>query len=125
MDNYTVTFYCRDCINIPQEENVRQDKVCGEVLEKLVQHKLELVDFNLTENYETYPESFKKSAKLSTIVEIKVDLTRNDLTSRESIYNRCLFAMQQKQLRLTKESQAADDRHQYLIFEPNRRSQSA
>ncbi len=126
MDNYTVTFYCRECINIPQEENVKQDEVCGQVLEKLVQHKLELVDFNLTENYEMYPESHKKSARLRTIVEIKVDLNKNDLTSREAIYNRCLYAMQQKELQLTRESEMdASDKRQYLMFEANRQSQSA
>ncbi|KOS06445.1 hypothetical protein AM493_10665 [Flavobacterium akiainvivens] len=119
MDNYTVTFYCRDCINVPQEENVRQDKVCGEVLDKLLQHKLELVDFNLTENYDTYPDSHKKSSTLRTIIEIKLDLTRADLASREAIYNKCLYAMLQNKLYLSKDAQAGHNgqERQLLVFD--------
>jgi hypothetical protein len=119
MDNYTVTFYCRECINIPQEENVRQDKVCGEVLDKLLQHKLELVDFNLTENYEMYPDSYKKSGTLRSIIEIKLDLSRNDLSSREAIYNKCLYAMQQNQLYLSKDTEAGlnGSQRQLLVFD--------
>jgi hypothetical protein len=119
MDNYTVTFYCRDCINVPQEEQARQEEVCGKVLEKLLQHKLELVDFNLTENYDTYPESHKKSSSLRTIVEIKLDLTRSDLTSRDAIYNKCLYAMQQNKLYLSNNAQTGrhGEERQLLVFD--------
>ncbi len=101
MYNYTMTFYCRDCLTIPDDGRLRRKHLLVQVLEKLLQHRLELVDFNLTKNYHTYPEYPTRGGKHKTLVEIRLDLNRSDLKSRETIYNRCLDAMQHDELYLS------------------------
>jgi len=100
MSNYTMTFYCRDCLAVPEETQLRQRMVQEQVLHKLQDHKLELVDFNLTENYQSYPE-YPTRGKHKTLVEIRLELTRMDLRSRDSIYHRCLDAMRRDELYLS------------------------
>ncbi|MES2486697.1 MAG: hypothetical protein V4581_12220 [Bacteroidota bacterium] len=118
MDTYTVTFYCKDCLVVPAQKEAKQE-VCWQVLDKMVQHELELVDFNLTENYETYPDSHKKKGTLRAVVEIRLDLERHDLQSRDSIYNKCLYAMQQNQLYLSEDivQEIQGQERQLLVFD--------
>ena len=101
MSNYTMTFYCRDCLAVPEETQLIKRRVQEQVLDKLEAHKLELVDFNLTENYDTYPEYHTRVGKHKTLVEIRLDLTRMDLRTRDSIYHRCLLAMRADELYLS------------------------
>jgi len=119
MDSYTVTFYCKDCLVVPHDKEVKKEKVCVLVLDKLVQHELELVDFNLTENYETYPNTNKENTALRTVVEIRLDLDLSDLQSRDSIYNKCLYAMQQNQLYLSEDvvQDIKGQERQLLVFD--------
>ena len=118
MDTYTVTFYCKDCIAVSPKKEAKQE-VCWQVLDKMVQHELELVDFNLTENYETYPDSYKKKGTLRTVVEIRLDLDLHDLQSRDSIYNKCLYAMQNDQLYLSEDivQDVHGQERQLLVFD--------
>ena len=119
MSNYTMTFYCKECLTVPQQLRMRQKEVCGQVREKLIEHKLELIDFNLTENYNLYPASHKKSATLRTIVEIRLELSRNDLRSREDIYNRCLYALMHDEVTLSSDTvfDADAPEPQLLVFD--------
>lgn len=108
MSNYTMTFYCRDCLAVPEEPRFRQRHVQEQVLEKLEAHKLDLVDFNLTENYHTYPE-YPTRGKHKTLVEIRLDLNRMDLRSRDAIYHRCLEAMRSDELYLSDYSETESE----------------
>lgn len=101
MDNYTMTFYCRDCLVVPPDPRMRVREVQTQVLNKMTQHKLELVDFNLTQNYQISPGYHDRGAGYKTMVEIRLDLNRADLRSREAIYNRCLNALLHGDLYLT------------------------
>jgi hypothetical protein len=119
MDSYTITFYCKDCLAVTHKKEANEEKVCWEVLDKLVQHELEMVDFNLTKNYETYPDSHKKNTRLRTVVEIRLPLDMSDLQSRDAIYNRCMYAMQQNQLYLSEDivQDIGGQERQLLVFD--------
>jgi hypothetical protein len=102
MDNYTVTFKYDGDFDLPNEPDKRDKSVPGLVLQKLEAHEFELIDFNLTENYqEDYAENYITDPYLHRcILEIKTNLTRKDLQSREAIYNRCLTEMKKGELKL-------------------------
>lgn len=101
MDNYTMTFYCHDCLSIPPDPRMRQKDLEQQVLQLMQEHRLELVDFNLTQNYHTYPGYERRAADHKTLVEMRLYLTRFDLRSRDAIYNRCLNALQNGELSLS------------------------
>ena len=127
MSNYTMTFYCRDCLAVSQENRLRQKQACKQVLEKMRQHELELVDFNLTENYSMYPEYLTRG-RLKTLVEIKLDLDRGDLSTRDSIYNRCLNALQRDELYLSDYTDAGNEDavpQSILIFDMKSQAQAS
>lgn len=117
MDNYTMTFYCRDCLVISPDPRMRQRQVQRQVLERMEDHKLELVDFNLTENYHTYPGYASRAGNHKTLVEIRLDLSRYDLKSRESIYDRCLNALQHGELYLSDIDENQGQPPAILIFD--------
>ncbi len=52
MHNYTMTFKYDGEFDLPNDEESREKEVSGMVLEKLEKHEFELVDFNLTQNYD-------------------------------------------------------------------------
>jgi hypothetical protein len=72
------------------------------VLEKLESNEFELVDFNLSENYDSSnAKRYIKNTELHrAIVEIRLDLSMRALKSREAIYACCVKAMQQGKLSL-------------------------
>jgi len=104
MDNYTVTFKYDGDFDLPNDPGKRDKSVPGMVLQKLEAHEFELIDFNLTENYqEDYAETYISDPYLHRcILEIKTNLTRKDLQSREAIYERCLIEMKGNHLKLCK-----------------------
>ncbi|MFP9098126.1 hypothetical protein ACLI09_03665 [Flavobacterium sp. RHBU_24] len=109
MSNYTMTFYCRDCLPVPDASQFRPHRNLHDRIRSLMgARKLELVDFNLTENYQTYPE-YHSRGRHKTIVEIRLDLNRMDLVSRESIYNRCLMAINNDELYLSDYSETGSE----------------
>lgn len=118
MSNYTMTFYCRDCLAVPEEPQIRNKLVKEQVLDKLQEHKLELVDFNLTENYQTYPE-YPTRGRHKTLVEIRLELSRADLRSRDAIYHRCLEAMRHDELYLADytDGSAESPKQNLLVFD--------
>lgn len=126
MSNYTMTFYCRDCLAIPEDAGMRQRHVREQVLDKMQQRKLELVDFNLTENYQDYPEHSSRGNH-RTLVEIKLDLTRMDLRSRDAIFIRCLNALQQDEVFLSDFTDGNEDSREQsvLIFDMKSHAQQA
>lgn len=102
MDNYTVTFMYDGDFDLPNDPEIRDKSVPKMILRKLERHEFELIDFNLTENYQdNYADTYISDPYLHRcILEIKTNLTRNDLKSREAIYNRCLREMQHGDLKL-------------------------
>lgn len=126
MSNYTMTFYCRDCLAIPEDVRMRQKHLREEVVDKMQTHKLELVDFNLTENYQHYPE-YATRGRHKTLVEIKLDLSRADMKTRESIYNRCFIALQQHEVELSEWTQHEEGKipQSILVFDMKQQAQAS
>ena len=72
------------------------------VAEKMERGEFEMVDFNLTAHYDPdNAERYIANPEINRlIVEVRLDLSVNDLKTRETIYNRCLKAMKQGKLKL-------------------------
>jgi hypothetical protein len=102
MDNYTMTFKYDGDFDLPNDPEIRDAKVPGMVLEKMKGNEFELIDFNLSRHYDddNAEEYIENPFLHRSVLEIKLDLTMEDLQSREAIYSRCLEAMQSNKLRL-------------------------
>lgn len=102
MNDYTMTFKYDGDFDLPDSEAALKRRVPKMVLEKLMHHEFELVDFNLTENYGNgYAANYiSNPSRNRSIVEIKLALEKEHLKSRETIYNRCLAAMRKGELAL-------------------------
>ncbi|MCO6146967.1 hypothetical protein [Flavobacterium sp. NRK1] len=100
MHNYTMTFKYDGEFDLPDDEESRKKEVSGMVLEKLEKHEFELVDFNLTQNYDReYAKVYIDDPFLHrSVLEIKLDLTIADMKNREAIYARCLKALQDNEV---------------------------
>ena len=95
MDNYTMTFKYDGYFDLPDDPEIRDREVPGMVLEKLQNGDFELVDFNLSENYnEGNAENYIHSHLHRSIVEIRLDLKMRELKSRRAIFERCLQALE-------------------------------
>ncbi|PZR18210.1 MAG: hypothetical protein DI539_16680 [Flavobacterium psychrophilum] len=97
-----MTFKYDGEFDLPDEPEVRDRELPAMVLEKLDKHQFELVDFNLTENYDREHAKVYISNPLihRSVLEIRLDLTMNDLKTRNAIYTRCLAAMHDDELHL-------------------------
>lgn len=102
MNNYTMTFKYDGEFDLPDEPGVRDRELPGMVLEKLEKHEFELVDFNLTENYDReHVKAYINNPFIHrSVLEIRLDLSINDLKSRVAIFSRCLHALQDDELNL-------------------------
>lgn len=102
MNNYTVTFVYDGDFDLPDEIEIRDREVPRMVLKKMEAHDFDLVDFNLTQNYQDdYADRYIEDPYLHrSVVEIKLGLTQKDLSSREAIYEKCLEAMRHHELNL-------------------------
>ncbi|MFL9845828.1 hypothetical protein [Flavobacterium rhizosphaerae] len=98
--DYTMTFYCKDCLSLPEDKRLRQNQVQQQVLEKMNNRQLELVDFNRTENYSNSVGYDERANDNKTLIEIKLQLDKRDLKSRDAIFNKCFVAMRQNELQL-------------------------
>ena len=97
-----MTFKYDGDFDLPNDPEIRDAKVPGLVLEKMESNEFELIDFNLSRHYDddNAEEYIEDPFLHRSVLEIKLDLTMEDLQSREAIYSRCLEAMQNKKLRL-------------------------
>lgn len=126
MDNYTMTFTYDGDFDIPNDPEVRNKEVPGMILQKLEKHEFELVDFNLTQNYDSqYAKAYIKDAKVHrAVLEIKLDLSMRSLKSREAIYNCCIKAMKQEKLHLKhayeNEDRQKDIQQSIIVFDTSR-----
>ncbi|MHA3787323.1 hypothetical protein ACX0HA_03865 [Flavobacterium hauense] len=132
MHNYTMTFKFDGEFDLPDEPNIRDKEVPGMVLRKLESHQFELVDFNLTENYDReHAKVYIKDPLIHrSVVEIRLDLTMNDLKSRSAIYSRCLNALHDDELLLERAFEKDDKEkgmlQSIIVFEmKNKRSVEA
>ena len=102
MYTYTMTFTYDGDFDLPNDPFLRERMVPGMVLEKLERRDFELVDFNLSQNYDsTSAERYIANPGINrSVLEIRLDLSPADLKSREAIYSRCLKAMKQGRLKL-------------------------
>jgi len=128
MDTYTMTFKYDGEFDLPNDPEVRDRKVPKMVLEKLEKNEFELVDFNLTENYDnTQAERYINNPEMHrSVLEIRLDLSIRALKSREAIYDCCVRAMQQGKLRLARafenENEKKDILQSIIIFDMKTRS---
>ncbi len=102
MHNYTMTFKYDGEFDLPDKPEARERDLAAMVLEKLESHQFELIDFNLSENYDrdNVKAYIKDPLIHRSVLEIRLDLSMSDLKSRSAIYNRCLAAMQDDELLL-------------------------
>ena len=101
MFNYTMTFKYDGEYSLPNELRARAREVPKMVADKLENGEFEMVDFNLSENYDPdNAERYITNAQINRlVVEIRLDLTATDLKSRDAIYSRCLKAMKAGKLK--------------------------
>ncbi|MCW4468969.1 hypothetical protein OGH69_08345 [Flavobacterium sp. MFBS3-15] len=102
MYNYTMTFVYDGDFDLPDAPDVRDSELPRMVLEKMEQGYFQLVDFNLSENYDRHiiDTYIKDPALHRSVLEIRLDMSRADMKSRDAIYARCLQAMRDGELSL-------------------------
>jgi len=90
MHNYTMTFTYDGEFDLPDDEDTRNKEVPVMVIEKMETHKFQLVDFNLTENYDREHSKVYINDPLihRAVLEIRLDLEIKDMKNREAIFNR-------------------------------------
>lgn len=100
MHNYTMTFTYDGEFDLPDDEAVRDRDVPAMVLEKMEARKFQLVDFNLTENYDReHSKVYINDPYIHrAVLEIRLDLAIKDMKNREAIFNRCLEALQRDEV---------------------------
>jgi hypothetical protein len=129
MNSYTVTFKYDGSFDLPDDPDARRTKLPGMVLEKLESNDFEMVDFNLTENYDDqYAGNYIADPDVNrSVLEIRLFLTKTDLKSRDAIYTRCLNAMRQGELSLGSayENEKPGLWQSIIVFDTNKQSQSA
>lgn len=99
-----MTFKYDGEFDLPDEPGVRDRELPAMVLEKLEKHEFELIDFNLTENYDReHVKAYINDPFIHrSVLEIRLDLSMADLKSRGAIYFRCMTAMKHDELHLEK-----------------------
>ncbi|TRW26373.1 hypothetical protein FMM05_03055 [Flavobacterium zepuense] len=131
MDTYTMTFKYDGEFDLPNDPEVRDRKVPDMVLEKLEKKEFELVDFNLTENYDSaQAKRYINNPKVHrSVVEIRLDLSIRALKSREAIYDCCVSAMKKGKLCLAKafenENEKKDILQSIIVFDMKRNAAAA
>jgi len=130
MDCYTMTFKYDGKFDLPNDPEVRDREVPQMVLKKMERKEFELVDFNLTQNYDSSnPEEYLDSHLYRAIVEIKLDLSMRALKSREAIYNCCIKAMEEGKLCLDRayenENKEIGMLQSVIVFDMKKNRQSA
>jgi len=100
MDKYTLIFVLDGDFDLPNDPAVRDKKVPHMVLNKMESHEFELVDFNLTKHYpDDYVEEYIDDPYMHrSVVEIKMPLKMQEITTREAIYDHAVEALKQNEL---------------------------
>ncbi|WP_294819544.1 hypothetical protein [uncultured Flavobacterium sp.] len=116
MHNYTMTFVYDGDFDLPDAPEIRDRELPHMVLSKMEQGHFQLVDFNLSENYDRHiiDTYIKDPALHRSVLEIRLDMARADMKSREAIYSRCLQAMRDRDLTLSR-AHENDDPEQGLL----------
>jgi hypothetical protein len=102
MDAYTMTFKYDGLFDLPSNPESRALEVTRMVLDKMESNEFELIDFNLTANYDgsNAADYINDEQIHRAVLEIKVDLSMRTLKSREAIYKCCLEALQKGKVTL-------------------------
>jgi len=116
MHNYTMTFIYDGDFDLPDAPEIRDSELPRMVLEKMELGHFQLVDFNLSENYDrNIIDTYIKDPSLHrSVLEIRLDMSRTDMKSRDGIYSRCLQAMRDRELTLSR-AHENDDPEQGLL----------
>lgn len=130
MDSYTMTFKCDGAFDMPDDPGVRDREVPRMVLKKMERREFELIDFNLTQNYDgSNAQEYLKSYLFRAIVEIRMDLSMRALKSREAIYGCCLKALEDGKLCLDRayenENTELGMLQSIIVFDMKKNRQSA
>lgn len=130
MHNYTMTFKYDGEFDLPEDEEVRKKEVQEMVLGKLENHEFELIDFNLTENYDGEQSKLYIHDPLlhRAVLEIRLDLSIKEMKSREAIYAKCLKALKEDELCLA-HTYGNDDKEKgmlqsIIVFEMKQRQRA-
>ncbi|MEL1245488.1 hypothetical protein AAEO56_14535 [Flavobacterium sp. DGU11] len=110
MNNYTMTFIYDGDFDLPDAQDALDRQLVKMVLGKMEGGQFQLVDFNLSENYDKHIiDTYIKDPSLHrSVLEIRLDMSRADMKSRECIFARCLNAMRNGELSLSR-AQENDD----------------
>ncbi len=110
MDNYTMTFVYDGDFDLPDDPDALDRHLVQMVLGKMEGGQFQLVDFNLSENYDHNSiDTYIKDPSLHrSVLEIRLDMSRADMKTREGIFERCLKAMRNGELSLSR-AQENDD----------------
>lgn len=110
MNNYTMTFIYDGDFDLPDAQDALDRQLVKMVLGKMEGGQFQLVDFNLSENYDKHIiDTYIKDPSLHrSVLEIRLDMSRADMKSREGIFARCLKAMRNGELSLSR-AQENDD----------------
>lgn len=116
MHNYTMTFVYDGDFDLPDAPEIRDSELPRMVLDKMEQGHFQLVDFNLSENYDRHIiDTYIKDPSLHrSVLEIRLDMSRSDMKSRDAIYSRCLQSMRDGELTLSR-AHENDDPEQGLL----------
>lgn len=131
MDTYTMTFKYDGEFDLPNDPEAQDSEVPDMVLQKLEARAFELVDFNLSQNYDSnQAKRYIKNLKLHRVVlEIRLDLSMRALKSRDAIYACCVKAMQQGKLSVFEAFESDRDQNgasqSIIVFDMKNRSASA
>lgn len=100
MDTYTMTFKYDGLFDLPSDPEAKEREVTRMVLDKMESNQFELIDFNLTENYDgsNAIDYINDEQIHRAVLEIKLNLSMRALKSREAIYACCLEALQKGKL---------------------------
>jgi hypothetical protein len=121
MYTYTMTFVNEDELGLFSGYLNQICDVRAAVLAKLSKREFTLADFNWTGNYDpTYIRSYlNKPYHCTSVVEIRLDLDRAIISSRDAIYERCITALRNKEIDIRYSKEFYNEiikKHQNLII---------
>lgn len=120
MYTYTMTFVYEGELGLPKTSLKHKKDISDIVLKKMTDHELILADFNWSGNYnmENTLSYLDEPYRCGAVVEMRLQLDMKIIQSRDAIYERCITALQQKELFLHHSEEVVEptaNRHQNII----------
>jgi len=120
MYTYTMTFVYEGELGLPKKSLKDKAGILSIILKKMTHHELTLADFNWSGNYDKENTLSYLSAPYhcGAVIEMRLQLDPNSLQSRDTIYERCITALKQKELFLHHSQEITDpalNKHQNIF----------